>query len=235
MAATDDPRPADFWRRYAAWSLDATPAMILACALTSGSLRTMTAAVASAGLALADALARLMVRMFERGNDAFIAGLVLHRDTELSGSIHALAAALTTGLWPTVIVFVLLLLSFHVAFEQSRWRATPGKRMLGMKVTDANGGAPTLSRSLLRNLAGALSWLSLNIGHALAALPPQHRALHDRIAGTRVLAMPSSSTSLPGWAKAWLVAQVALSVIVLACAATWLQRALDVAIVRALG
>src|SRR3546814_8479267 len=30
------------------------------------------------------------------------------------------------------------------------------------------------------------SWLTFNLGHALAALPPQKRALHDYLAGTRV-------------------------------------------------
>jgi hypothetical protein len=40
---------------------------------------------------------------------------------------------------------------------------------------------------LLRHAAGSLSWLTLNLGHLLAALPPHKRALHDWIAGARVV------------------------------------------------
>lgn len=227
----DGPQPAGFWRRYAAWSLDAAPVLALSCALTTASLRAMCGALAKAGQELVDILAAMVVRLFDPGSDLFAAVLVLQHDPPLRAGIHALAAALTHGLQPTLLVFVLLLLSLHIACEQSRWRGTPGKRLLGMKVTDAQGRAPTLPRSLLRNLAGGLSWLTLNFGHLLAALPPRHRALHDRIAHTRVVAMPSP---LPRWARLWLWLQLALSLILLACATAWLQRALDAALVRAL-
>jgi len=39
----------------------------------------------------------------------------------------------------------------------------------------------------LREAASLLSWLTLNLGHALALAAPRRQALHDRIAGTRIL------------------------------------------------
>ena len=86
-----------------------------------------------------------------------------------------------------------------------------------------------MARSLLRNLAGLLSWLSLNFGHALAAVPPQHRALHDYLAGTQVLA---HAAPLPRWARAWLVVQALLLLLAFACAMNWMQGALDAAFDR---
>ena len=104
--------------------------------------------------------------------------------------------------------------------------------MLGLVVADMQGAAPSLARSALRNLGGVLSWLSLNLGHALAAVPPRHRALHDYMAGTQVLAPPAR---LPLWARAWLFAQAVMLLVVLACALTWMQGALDGALMRMLG
>lgn len=58
-------------------------------------------------------------------------------------------------------------------------------------------------------LAGLLSWLTLNIGHLLAATPP-HLALHDRLASTRVL--QPEEDALPAWAKLWIAAQAVAAV-----------------------
>ena len=161
------------------------------------------------------------------------AALTLAVDPGLRDGSRALASALTHGLSSTALVFAVLLLLQHVAFEQSRWRGTAGKHVLGMMVADMRGAAPSLSRSLLRNLAGSLSWLSLNAGHALAALPPQHRALHDYIAGAQVVL--ASPAPLPRWARTWLFAQAVLLLVLLACTLTWMQDALDAALIRALG
>ena len=224
--------PAGFWRRYAAWSLDAVPALVLACLLTRQQLQAMGDALAATVHALVDRLAATMLHAFDQGNGVLLAALAVTRDPALHDGSRVLAATLTRGLQWTALVFAVLTLLQHVAFEQSRWRGTPGKRLLGLMVEDMQGRAPSLSRSLLRNLAGLLSWLSFNLGHALAAVPPQHRALHDHVAGTQVLAPPAP---LPAWARAWLFAQTVLLLVLLACTLTWLQGALDAALMRALG
>ena len=224
--------PVGFWRRYAAWSLDAVPALLLACLFTRQQLQAMGTALAATAHALADRLAATMLHALEQGGGMLPAAVTLAFDPGLRGGSRALATALTHGLLQTALVFAGLMLLQHVAFEQSRWRGTPGKRVLGLVVADVQGAAPSLARSALRNLAGLLSWLSLNLGHALAAVPPQHRALHDYIAGTQVLAQPAR---LPRWARAWLFAQAVLLLVVLACALTWMQGALDAALMRVLG
>jgi hypothetical protein len=48
----------------------------------------------------------------------------------------------------------------------------------------------------------------LNLGHAIAGWRADRRALHDLIAGTRVLAQ----APMPAWARAWLWLQLLLLV-----------------------
>jgi uncharacterized RDD family membrane protein YckC len=141
---------------------------------------------------------------------------------ELSDAIAA------TVLQPLLLAAVLAL-AWFVAWEASPGQATPGKRVLGLRVCTLQGGPVGIARAAGRHLAGTLSWLTLNIGHLLALAPPQYQALHDRIAGTRVVHMQGGAT-LPKWAQAWLVLQVACGVI----AAAWLFLATQAAMQRAL-
>jgi uncharacterized RDD family membrane protein YckC len=125
--------------------------------------------------------------------------------------VQAGAAAVQSGLLqmvvPWLVGYALLAALYHVGFERSRWLGSPGKHVLSLRVVDAQTGTrPSLQQSVIRHAGGALSWLSLNLGHALAALPPQKRALHDYIAGTRVV-MEGSNARLPAWARAWLALQ----------------------------
>lgn len=73
------------------------------------------------------------------------------------------------------------------AMEASRWRATPGKALLGIYAADAAGRRLSLGRSLLRNLAKVLSAAPLGLGYLVALMTPRRQALHDLIASTRVL------------------------------------------------
>lgn len=223
---------AGFWRRYAAWSLDAVPVLLLACLFNRQQLQALATAFAATAHGLADRLATTMLHAFERGDGVLPAAIAMAFAPGLRDGSRALVAVLGQGLASTVTVFAAVMFLQHVVFEQGRWRGSPGKRALGMVVADMHGAPPSFVRSVLRNLAGLLSWLSLNVGHALAALPPQRRALHDYLAGTRVLAPPAR---LPRWARAWLIAQAVLSLLLLGGATTWMQGALDAALVRALG
>jgi uncharacterized RDD family membrane protein YckC len=45
----------------------------------------------------------------------------------------------------------------------------------------------SVARAAARFFAGSLSWLSLNLGHAMALFRRDGRALHDLIAGTAVI------------------------------------------------
>ena len=64
--------------------------------------------------------------------------------------------------------------------------ATPGKRMLGLAVATEDGATPIgMSRATLRILGYCASSLLLGIGFLMIAFGGT--ALHDRIAGTRVV------------------------------------------------
>ena len=226
--------PAGFWQRYVAWSLDATLLLVATCVLTRPQLAATAAGTATRAQALFDRLATALVAQPQPHGDLLAFASALSRQPELATAGRELTDGLHQGLAPPLIVLLLLALAYHAGFEQSRWQATPGKRLLALVVTDCDGAAPSWPRSLLRNGAGLLSWLSLNLGHALAALPPQRRALHDFIAGTRVLARQPQLV-LPRWARAWLFVQVALMLLLWIAAGRWMLAALDLALLRAIG
>ncbi len=65
--------------------------------------------------------------------------------------------------------------------------ATPGKMALGLKVVSADGSAISAGKSFGRPLAEILSGMICYIGYIITAFDAQKRALHDHIAGTRVI------------------------------------------------
>lgn len=205
--ATAAAPPAGFWHRYAAWSLDAA---VLGGVAVLAAWPRLHAAWQALGLAFQEAVAGIGGAMAE----AMMAGTPLPRlaDTLLADPrLQAAAAGLQAGLWqlcwPLLLGYALLAAPWHVIPECTRWRGSPGKRALGLAVVDMEGRTLTPARAGLRHAAGLLSWLTLNLGHALAAVPPQKRALHDYIAGTRVV-HTGGGARLPGWARAWIALQL---------------------------
>ncbi len=75
--------------------------------------------------------------------------------------------------------------------------ATVGKMILRLKVVSADGGSLTVWQLILREAVGRyLSAAILFIGYLMAVPDAQKRALHDRIADTRVIyALPQSASS----------------------------------------
>jgi uncharacterized RDD family membrane protein YckC len=94
-------------------------------------------------------------------------------------------------LWVFVIGFYVLPIlmqgAYHIVFTGSAWQATPGKRVLGIKVVDQDGRRITLARSTGRWFAAALSYLTFYIGFLMAAFTDRKLALHDMVASTRVV------------------------------------------------
>jgi hypothetical protein len=113
------------------------------------------------------------------------------------------AASLSSLLVFSSVAYVVIAGAYFALCESSVWQATLGKRLLGIKVVDADGARIGLERAFGRFFAAALSWLSFNIGHAMAACKPEHRALHDYIAGTRVENADPSRPQMPLWG--WLI------------------------------
>jgi uncharacterized RDD family membrane protein YckC len=67
----------------------------------------------------------------------------------------------STALWALLLlVFVATSIGYHAVFE-GRYGATPGKRWMGLTVTDNNGDGPVgLAVALLRSIVRQLLWLS---------------------------------------------------------------------------
>ncbi len=97
--------------------------------------------------------------------------------------------------------FVLVMISYWSLFEASSLQATPGKLLLGMKVTDAQGGRMSCLRSFHRNLANILSFLTFYIGYLIAVVAEKKQALHDKIADTLVI-NKRTDIRLPDFSKA---------------------------------
>lgn len=71
-------------------------------------------------------------------------------------------------------------------FEAGAWQATPGKRLLGVYVTDLNGQRISFGRASGRYFSKFISSLIFGIGYIIAGLTQNKQALHDIIASTLV-------------------------------------------------
>jgi len=83
---------------------------------------------------------------------------------------------------------------YHGYFVASERMATPGKRFFGLYVTDIEGRRLDFRRALGRNVAAALSYITLSLGFVMAAFYPRKQALHDVMANTLVKRQPGAST-----------------------------------------
>lgn len=76
---------------------------------------------------------------------------------------------------------------YFALFESGGWMATPGKRLLGIKVTNLTGQRITFGRATGRYFAKVLSAIIMCIGYFMAAFTKKKQALHDIIADTLVI------------------------------------------------
>jgi uncharacterized RDD family membrane protein YckC len=87
-------------------------------------------------------------------------------------------------LGPLNLVWVWL---YYALFESSTWQGTPGKRVLGLFVTDMQGRPISFARASARFFGKILSWLILMIGYIMAGFTAKKQALHDILADCLVL------------------------------------------------
>jgi uncharacterized RDD family membrane protein YckC len=105
-------------------------------------------------------------------------------------------ASLTIGDWqllppvPMLAFLFLLKLAYFGAFTAACGQ-TIGKMAARIRVV-ANDATLDPARAIKRTLVGAVSVLAFGAGFIPALLDPDRRALHDRVARTRVVALPSA-------------------------------------------
>lgn len=186
-----------------------------------------------AGDAIAVAMPRLLEHAIGSVPDPLVLARIWLADPALATASASLQSALSDLVLTPMLLYVLLACLWTVGFEASAWQATPGKRALGLTVVDRDGRRLRSGGALLRFLAAGLSWLTLNIGHALAAFPP-YLAMHDHVSGTRVLAA-QDRPRMPPWAWAWLALLMAAFLVALAWGFVHLQAAMQAALDHALG
>ena len=90
------------------------------------------------------------------------------------------------GIWFYGGVFFLGWIYF-AGFESSRFQATLGKRVLGLKVTSLSGKRIGFLRASVRYFCKILSRLIFMIGFFMIPFTKKNQGLHDKIAQTLVI------------------------------------------------
>jgi uncharacterized RDD family membrane protein YckC len=82
--------------------------------------------------------------------------------------------------------------------ESSSWRATVGKRLLGLQVVMADGGRTSFGVATVRHLMKFLSLFMVMIGFLMSGWTKRRQALHDMPCDCLVIRVPEKSFSLLG-------------------------------------
>lgn len=84
------------------------------------------------------------------------------------------------------ICFVVTVL-YHAIFESSKWQATPGKRIMKLKVTNHQGDRIDVIKGVARFMLKIISLLIFYIGFIMIGFSKRGQGLHDKLAGTLVI------------------------------------------------
>ena len=76
---------------------------------------------------------------------------------------------------------------YHATFESSSKQATPGKMVLGIKVTDLEGRPVGFGKATGRYFGKIISMIILGIGLIMIAFTRKKQGLHDMMAGCLVV------------------------------------------------
>lgn len=104
-------------------------------------------------------------------------------EEDIIGMIGVFVSVMSTAM---TTLFVILTL-YYSLMESSKYQATVGKMMLGLKVTDMNGEKLDFVKALLRQFGKIVSRIIFMIGYIMAGFTEKKQALHDMIAGALVV------------------------------------------------
>ena len=139
----------------------------------------------------ASALRRLMAFIIDRLAISVLVTIVFRQILGLPFEIDT--DTFWIGLHPWQNYFALnilkemLILAYFAGMESSKYQATFGKIVMGIRVTDKNNDAISFGKALLRNLSKYFSALILGIGYIMIIFDDKKQGLHDKIADTVVL------------------------------------------------
>jgi uncharacterized RDD family membrane protein YckC len=216
--STEVEAPAGFWRRYAAWSLDWLLLGLPLAFVLSPLLVKARAQFDAIDAVLQDFVYEHVIAAGGALPSPVAMATDLLGSEAMGGRLHTQIMALqgTLGLLAIIVLGVGVL--WFVGFEASPWQATPGKRLARVRVAALDGARLPPVRVVARHVAGALSWMLLNLGHAIAGWRADRRALHDLLAGAQLRALGP----MPRWARLWLIAQGTLLLSVLLGLLAWI-------------
>ncbi|MFZ1137419.1 MAG: RDD family protein [Candidatus Korobacteraceae bacterium] len=133
-----------------------------------------------------------------------LAALVLTVIVGIAIKIYVSQSGLSpiTGSYLTGIAFIFLLAVgawLYCAFmESSKWRATIGKRILGLQVVTSSGGKLSFGQASVRHFMKFLSLFTAGVGFMMAGWTKRCQALHDIPSDSVVIKIAEPSLSLFG-------------------------------------
>lgn len=166
-------RYAGFWKRFGAYSIDASIVQLLAILI--GWLL--------GSVAMAQGVDPNIQQLIDMG-------WLQPSDADSVQSLLKANGASGTGGWFSMgDVFILTTISaiYNIWFVAGRWQATPGKRMAGIMVVMASGARLNLFQSAVRHAACGLSFLTFFLGYAMIGFSREKVAMHDAVVGSRVI------------------------------------------------
>ena len=87
----------------------------------------------------------------------------------------------------TLVAFMFVFGSVYYVALHALFGQTVGKMVVRVQVVRTDGGGLAVGRSILRSLGYIVSGATLLVGYVIAGLRRDKRALHDLLAGTRVV------------------------------------------------
>jgi len=113
------------------------------------------------------------------------------------GIAFAAVKAISGATFP---IFILLIFLAYMIGFKVYGGATPGYRILGMRIISINGAEVTVKQVLVRLLSSAFSGLAFGLGFIWIAVDENKQAWHDKAAGTYVIrsgANPIRTVEIP--------------------------------------
>jgi uncharacterized RDD family membrane protein YckC len=200
---------AGFWRRLCATVVDlAFLALILCistvifCLITGHSIDLAKGYIVyglSNVILLAGYLEGFFYALFYAVFDSSV--ILTHYLDELSLNLPADATPSLFHLTGQVVLVHSLFAIYNSLFEASYLQASPGKRVLQLRVIHHDGKPLTFWQALGRNLLKIPATLVLGLGHLFIAFSKTKQAAYDHAAGAFVVCKPSvsQSNSYPTW------------------------------------